>query len=144
MRHWRNTRLQGTEPEFLNFEGVQESTPINQFHQPVSPGGPIRQPYSYSVPSPHRLLKKFRTEPEFVNVNRMPIECFISKRHYSNVTDRKGLGAQESIQEIDSWAGGLGYRHARLAESIPWNRLLGPLKLLKFGLCLGGGGGRRN
>jgi hypothetical protein len=29
---------------------------MNQFRKP---GGPVRQPYSHSVPSPHRLFKKF-------------------------------------------------------------------------------------
>ncbi len=29
----------------------------NRFRQPMLPGGPVRQPYSNSVPSPHRLLK---------------------------------------------------------------------------------------
>jgi hypothetical protein len=30
--------------------------PGNRFRQPMLPGGPVRQPYSFSVPSPHRLL----------------------------------------------------------------------------------------
>jgi hypothetical protein len=45
--------VQCTEPEFLNFYGAQESIPRNQFRQSVKPGGPVRQPHSYSVPSPH-------------------------------------------------------------------------------------------
>jgi hypothetical protein len=27
------------------------------------PGGPVRQPFSYSVPSPHRLFKNSSTDP---------------------------------------------------------------------------------
>jgi hypothetical protein len=33
----------------------------NQFHQAVQPGGPVRQPYSYSVRSPRRLFKHSST-----------------------------------------------------------------------------------
>jgi hypothetical protein len=36
--------------------------PRNQFRQPMQPGKPVRQPYSYSVPNPHRLFKNFSTE----------------------------------------------------------------------------------
>ncbi len=35
--------------------------PKNQFSQAVQPGGPVRQPYSYSVPSLHRLFKNSST-----------------------------------------------------------------------------------
>ncbi len=35
--------------------------PKNQFCQPVYPGEPVQQPYSYSVPSPHTLLKNSST-----------------------------------------------------------------------------------
>ncbi len=38
------------EAVFLNFSGAQESIPMNLFRQPMYPGGPVRQPYSYSVP----------------------------------------------------------------------------------------------
>ncbi len=41
------------EPVFLNFYGAQESILRNRFRQPMNPGGPVRQTYSYSVPSPH-------------------------------------------------------------------------------------------
>ncbi len=44
------------EPEFLNFYEAQKSIPRNRFRQAVWPGGPVRQPYSHSVPSPHRLF----------------------------------------------------------------------------------------
>ncbi len=44
-----------TELEFLNFKGAQESIPRSRFRQPMQTGGPVRQPYSYSVPKPHRL-----------------------------------------------------------------------------------------
>ncbi len=33
----------------------------NQYRQAMQPGGPVRQPYSYSVPSPHRLFKNSST-----------------------------------------------------------------------------------
>jgi hypothetical protein len=45
----------------LNFKGVKESIPRNQFRQAVKPGGPVRQPYISSVPSPHRLFQNSRT-----------------------------------------------------------------------------------
>jgi hypothetical protein len=35
--------------------------PRNQFCQPKKPGGPVRQPYSYSVSSPHSLFKNSGT-----------------------------------------------------------------------------------
>ncbi len=42
-----------TEPGFLKFKEAQESIPRNQFRQAVQPGGPIRQPYYYSIiPAP--------------------------------------------------------------------------------------------
>jgi hypothetical protein len=44
-------KLQGA--RIFNFLGAQESIPRNQFRQAVYPGGPVRQPYSYSVPGPH-------------------------------------------------------------------------------------------
>ncbi len=44
-----------SESELLNYEGAQESIPRNQLRQPMQPGGPVRQHYSYSVPSSHRL-----------------------------------------------------------------------------------------
>ncbi len=55
------------ESECLNIEGAQESIPRNQFRQPLWmwPGGPVRQPYSYLVPSPHRLFKYSSTALEF-------------------------------------------------------------------------------
>ncbi len=67
------------EPVFLNVYGAQESIPSYRFRQPMQPVGPVRQiglsdrppdwesilgllkrsikPYSYSVPSPHRLFE---------------------------------------------------------------------------------------
>ncbi len=43
------------------FEEAQESIPRNQFRQAVKPGVPVRQAYSNSVPSPHRLFKNSST-----------------------------------------------------------------------------------
>jgi hypothetical protein len=40
-------RAKVPEPEFLNFLGAKESIQRNLFRQP---GGPVRQPYFYSVP----------------------------------------------------------------------------------------------
>jgi hypothetical protein len=57
-----------SEPEFLNFYGAQESIPRNQFRQPMQPGGPVRQSYSYSVPSPHMLFKYSSTGSVAYNV----------------------------------------------------------------------------
>ncbi len=44
-------------PVFLNFYEAQQSIPRNRFRQPMQLGGPVRQSYSYQVPSPHRLFK---------------------------------------------------------------------------------------
>jgi hypothetical protein len=49
------------EPEFLNFYGGQgtNSARLGSLH-----GGPVRQTYYYSVPSPHRLFKNSSTETQ--------------------------------------------------------------------------------
>jgi hypothetical protein len=39
---------------FLNFYGAPESTPKNRLRSSIYPGGPVRHPYSHSVPSPLR------------------------------------------------------------------------------------------
>ncbi len=44
------------ELEFSNYQGALESIPRNQFSHLMQPG-PVRQPYSYSIPSLHRLFK---------------------------------------------------------------------------------------
>jgi hypothetical protein len=49
------------EPVFLNFNGAQEPIPRNRFRQPMKPGGPVRQPYPYSVPRPHRIPAQHST-----------------------------------------------------------------------------------
>ncbi len=38
----------------LKLLGAQESIPRNRFRQPMQPGRPVHQPYSYSVLRPHR------------------------------------------------------------------------------------------
>jgi len=43
------------------FMDAQESIPRNRIRQPMKPGGPVRQPYSYSVPSLHILFKNSST-----------------------------------------------------------------------------------
>ena len=45
------------EPVLLNVYGAPELIPRNEFRQPMQPGGPVRKPYSSSVPSPHSLFK---------------------------------------------------------------------------------------
>ncbi len=55
-------RTPKAETVFLNLKGAQESIPRNRFRLPMQPGGPVRQPYSYSVASPHRLFKNSSTE----------------------------------------------------------------------------------
>jgi hypothetical protein len=57
-RHQQIVR-QKPEPEFLNFKGSQESIPRNQFR-------PVRQSYSYSVPSRQRLFKNSITAALFL------------------------------------------------------------------------------
>ncbi len=47
--NWRNYL---PETVFLNFLGAQESIPRHRLCQPIQPDGPVRQPYSYSFPSP--------------------------------------------------------------------------------------------
>ncbi len=41
-----------SEPEFLDFQGAQESIPRHQFRQPMQHGAPVRQPYFF----PSRFL----------------------------------------------------------------------------------------
>ncbi len=53
------------EPVFLNVYGAQEPIPRHQFRQPMYPGGPVQQPYSYSVPSPHRFFKNSSSDCSF-------------------------------------------------------------------------------
>ncbi len=57
--------------------------PKNRFLQPMSPGRPVRQPYSYSVPSPHRLFlnsstEKFWSIPQNLALRRM-INCLVHR-----------------------------------------------------------------
>ncbi len=52
---------ENTEPAFSNLFGAQETIPQNRFHQPMKPGGPIRQTYSYLVPIPHTMFKNSST-----------------------------------------------------------------------------------
>jgi hypothetical protein len=52
---------------FKTFNEAQESIPRNQIRQPMLPGGPLRQPYSYSVLSCHGLFKNSSTENFFFN-----------------------------------------------------------------------------
>ncbi len=49
-------RKEIAEPAILNVYGAPELIPRNEFRQPMWPGGPVRLPYSSSVPSPHRLF----------------------------------------------------------------------------------------
>ncbi len=46
-----------SEPVLLNVYGASELMPRNEFRQPMQSGGPVRKPYSSSMPSPHRLFK---------------------------------------------------------------------------------------
>ncbi len=62
-----DTDLFQTEPEFLNFQGAQESIPKKPIPSGcVLPGGPVRQSYSYSVPIPHRLFKNSSTDLRYI------------------------------------------------------------------------------
>jgi hypothetical protein len=51
LKRGKSERWQMSEPVFLNFYG-----PRNRFRQHVAYSGPVRQPYSYSVPNPNRLF----------------------------------------------------------------------------------------
>ncbi len=44
-----------------------------QFRQAMNPGGPVRQPYSYSIPSPHKLFKNSSTESVLGTLDQEPI-----------------------------------------------------------------------
>jgi hypothetical protein len=88
---------------------AQESIPRNQFRQHMYPGGPVRQPYPYSVPSPHRF------QP-----------C-------AGIFNKHSMGPRNRVER------GLLYRPARLhrlVKLIPWNRFLHSIKVLKFGLWM--------
>jgi hypothetical protein len=50
-----------TRARILNFLGARESIPRNKFRQSRKPGGPVRQPCSYSLPSPNRIFKNSST-----------------------------------------------------------------------------------
>ncbi len=94
------------EPEFLNFYGAQEWIPRNQFSQAAWPGGPVRQTYSYSVPSPLRLFKI--PEPVFVDLlRRLGIDSHPGGP-VRNPICRTGppgyIGWRNRFQGIDSWA----------------------------------------
>ncbi len=67
--------------EFLNFEGAQKSIPRNQFRQP---GGPVRQYYSYSVPSPFRLFKNSSTGHSCNKPYETKLSCQLSLRKVLN------------------------------------------------------------
>ncbi len=61
---------------FLNFYGAQESIPEESI-TPASVAwycGSLRQPYSYLVPSPHRLFKNSNTVYMFL-MQRQNLEC---------------------------------------------------------------------
>ncbi len=73
-----------TEPVFLNVYGAQESIPRNEFRQPMYPGGPVRQLYSSSVPSPHRLF----TNSSSV---RYSVPLFVQALHYTIVISPRPL-----------------------------------------------------
>ncbi len=53
----RGWEVLSPEPVLLNVYGAPELMPRNEFRQPMQSGGPVRKPYSSSVPSPHRLFK---------------------------------------------------------------------------------------
>ncbi len=50
-----------SEPEFLNFQGAQESIPRSQFRQAVQPGGPVNNPLPTRFLAPQRLFKNSST-----------------------------------------------------------------------------------
>jgi hypothetical protein len=54
------------EPVLLNVYGAPALIPRNEFRQPMEPGGPVRKPYSSSVPSPHRLFKNSSSVRSFI------------------------------------------------------------------------------
>ncbi len=53
----------------LNFLGAQQSASLR------TPGGPVRQAYSYSVPSPHWLFKNSCTELWLCSWRRLTCVC---------------------------------------------------------------------
>jgi hypothetical protein len=59
----------GSEPVLLNVYGAPELMPRNEFRQPMLSGGPVRKPYSSSVPSPHRLFKNSSSGCGFTQVS---------------------------------------------------------------------------
>ncbi len=93
-----------SEPEFLNFQGTYESTPIYQFCQPMQPGGLLRQPYSHSVTSPNTvdclkipsvLRHTGATREEVVCITRGP-EPITSNLSFSNL----GKFTKESVSVV--------------------------------------------
>jgi hypothetical protein len=91
-----NTLLRFDEIRARNFNisGAQESIPRNRFRQPMQPGGPVRQHYSYSVSSPQRLFKNSSTGPRFEDTIS-PI-WYGSKRYKDpNLSSSKSLGGRQ-------------------------------------------------
>jgi hypothetical protein len=55
--NWLAVQWRLLQPVLLYVYVAPELIPRNEFRQPMEPGGPVRKPYSSSVPSPHRLFK---------------------------------------------------------------------------------------
>ncbi len=83
-----------TEPVLLNVYGAPELIPRNEFRQ--STGGPVRKPYSSSMPSPHRLFK-----------NSSSVHLYTVKKKSRNML--KGLGARSYVKNDSLRNGSSGY-----------------------------------
>ncbi len=82
--------------------------------QPMQPGGPVRQPYSYSVQAP---IDCSSTEPVFVNLVR---SAGIDSQPVRNGTTTLFVIPARQANSLE--------------ESIPRNRFLGSLNVYKYGL----------
>ena len=80
-----------TETVFLNFQEAQESMPRNRFRQATQAGGPVRQLGSYSVPSPHRLLKNSSTCALSIRMCTHVLENCLKKRVAQKVSRLHGV-----------------------------------------------------
>jgi hypothetical protein len=90
---YKHIHIHTPETVFLNFLWAQEKLiPMNWFCQPLYPGGPIRQPYSYSVPkknSDTALFKPHCYSYKFYLIQYITVMCIflmilLNDRHQNN------------------------------------------------------------
>jgi hypothetical protein len=95
---------------------AQESIPRNQFRQPMRPGGPVRRPYSHSVPNPHRLFKNFSTGSVPLPVYSTKKYCPALQSLTKTVRCEAGVGGAVGGEEVEPVGGARKRRRSRWAR----------------------------